>query len=547
VILDRFQQLVTQAQARFERLWSPTTEHRLEIIGTDLVYRPTTAGHSVFDSYYFHLREHDNGHIQELHKVVKLLALDFVPLEAREQLTILEKMRMALRGLYNAQVDFVYLVAGMFQPVHLGITQCYGVIGYDPVAREAAEAKAAQALASLQAVLANFEQSRLKPLSLTEVEWLRRAFAEMQFGLVGLGHPDPSRTARAIAQAQTRRPLDEFTLEQNELLYRGMALLGEEFVNVVMAYRVAREEIIDLQVRTAREASLWASKEKGTRGINVGLGVPLMLSGAFGQLAGTSYGQGQNMGVADVDGHAVSHGQGVGVAHTVTHGEAHTDGVADTTSVTTIHSVGHSVGAADGKSHTDSNAHTDSTAHTDSVAHTDSHATTVTDGSSHTEGSSWSHTDSQSQTTPQGLNLPIVGDLGGILSGVSGGSVKVGAGGMGGIPGDTLNGNLNGGATLNFSTGTSTNGSVDTSGGFSSGSAAFRPTPHHIPYRTWPGARIPSVMQIPLGMRIPPGTRTACRTRTAGPTAQATALRSGAATRSRTRTPCRRVKVIQFP
>ncbi len=239
------------------------------------------------------------------------MVLDFVPVEAREQLSILEKMRLALRGLYNAEVDFTYLVAGIFAPEYLGVTQCYGVIGYDERSRVAALEKATRALGSLRGVMANFEQSRLKPLRRAEVEWLRQAFWDMQFGLVGLGHPDPSRAARAMAGMDSKRSrqVDESTLEQNEMIYRAMALLGEEFLNVVLAYRVRPEQLIQLQVRTAREASRWASMEKGAKGINVGLGIPLILSGMLGHGAGTSYNEGQGVGASESESHATAHGQ----------------------------------------------------------------------------------------------------------------------------------------------------------------------------------------------------------------------------------------------
>ncbi|MBI5031911.1 MAG: serine-rich protein [Chloroflexi bacterium] len=412
-----------------------------------------------FDAYYFHTIEQENGQNYSLHKVVKVLALDFVPLEAREQLSVLEKMRMALRGLYNAQVDFVYLVAGIFKP-YLGITQCYGVIGYDSESRAMATARAERAMGSLRSAMANFEQSRLKRLSRTEVEWIRQAFAEMKLGLVGLGHPDPGRTGKSIQQAQMRHTTapDEFTLEQNELLYRGMALLGEEFLNVVMAYRVTPADIYQLQVRTSREASRWASMERGTKGINLGLGIPLILSGNLGHAVGTSYGENQSVGVSDATSQGQAHGQGVGLAHTVTQGEAHTDGVSSTTTITD------GITTTQGTSHNDGTAHTDSQAHTDSKSHTDSVSNTSTDSVAVTHTDGFSHTDSSSVTQPNGIggdlqSVPILGD---VLKSVSGGNLGGNVTGHGGVPGNTLDGGGGLNAGVNFSTGTNTQGSSDT-------------------------------------------------------------------------------------
>jgi hypothetical protein len=444
----------------------------LQVSDLDLVYDDK----GLFDAYYFHLVEHEGGRDYPLHKVVKIIALDFVPIEAREQLSVLEKMRNALRGLYNADVDLVYLVCGIFKPVYLGITQCYGVIGYDAESREAANQKAERAMGALRAALANFEQSRFKPLTRAEVEWIRHAFSEMSYGLVGLGHPDPGRAAKSIQQ-QARRggAMDEFTLEQNELLYRGMAVLSEEFLNVVMAFRVSRGEIIDLQARTASETSRWASLEKGSKGINVGLGIPLILSGALSHGASTGYGESQNVGVADATGHSTAHGQSVGVGHTVTQGEAHSDGVSDTTTVTHSQSVGQGISASDGKSHTDG------TAHTDSRAHTESNSTTSTDSTTITDSSNWSHSESR----PGGIQLPgmmedmanAIPGVGGILDSISGGNL--GGTAHGGVPADTLDGGLNAG--VNFSTGTNT----DTTGGGTSVSHGHSESSTHSSSDSW--------------------------------------------------------------
>jgi hypothetical protein len=414
-----------------------------------------------FEGYYFYLVERVEHPAvigppriveHRIHKVVKLLALDYVPLEAREQLSILEKMRMALRGLYNTEVDFVYLVAGMFKPVYLGITQCYGVVGYaveenglSPAeCRAAATTSADNALGTLRGMMANFEQSRLKNLTRAEVEWLSDAFAQMRFGLVGLGHPDPSRAARTLGDSKRSGVSpDEFTLEQNEMLYRGMALLQEEFLNVVMAHRVDKGQLIQLQVTTSREASRWASMERGSKGINLGVGIPLIISQAAAHITGTNYNEGQNVGIADGHSTSVAHGQSAGVAHSVSTGEAHSQGESWSTTVTQGHTTG--VGSSQ------SVGHTDGTAATDGRSHTEGNSTATMDSVSHTSGSSWSHTEGQSSTTPNGMDIPLVGPVPDAASA----TVNVDVPGVGG-------------ASINLSSGTTTNSSSDSYGGMES-------------------------------------------------------------------------------
>ena len=257
----------------------------LVLLEDDLVY----ADHRL-DHLYFHTREVEGGRELDVHKVVKLLVLDYLPREAREQMTLLQKMRKALKGLYEAEVDFLGLVCGIFDP-HLGILQCYGVQGLGE-SREEALARAESGIGAVEAVMANFEQSRLRPLTVDMADWMRAALQEMRFALVGIGQPDPRDNPRGMVDVRQSGVTDELQLQQNELLYRGMAKLGQEFINVLMAVRVDGDQIYRLQVRNARESSRWASMVEGTKGISLMISIPTIISGIVSDGAGTSYSRG---------------------------------------------------------------------------------------------------------------------------------------------------------------------------------------------------------------------------------------------------------------
>lgn len=400
----------------------------LEVLRSEAAY--DAQGH--LDHLYFDLIEREGGETLRRHKVVRLVSLDFLPKETREQITLIERMQKALKGLYNAEVDFVHLVAGIFQP-YLGLLQCYGIQGLG-ASREEAGARASEALAALHGTLANFEQSRFVPLDLARAEWFRRAFSEMRYGLVGIGQPDPRETARGMTGDNARSPIvDEYTLQQNELLYRGMARLREEFVSVVLACRVRQRDIYRLQAANAREASRWASMEKGTRGISVGISIPVILSGALNAGASTGYGVSDTKSASQSRGTADGTTQTEGYTHSVTQGQAHTEGtthgVTETVgeAVTTGHTVAqgraqtsgqsHTVGQnwsttdthgtaqTVGESHAVGQAHTEGLAQTQGQAHTVGHAETAssaqTVGSTHSTGTTVS--DGSSQATNAGL------------------------------------------------------------------------------------------------------------------------------------------------
>ncbi len=89
--------------------------------------------------YRLEVREGDYGFSG--YRVVRLLQLRFLPLEARSDAGLLQKMRTVLRGLYGSQVDLIYLVAGIFNPP-VGILQCYGIATFSPNLDQAVKSRA---------------------------------------------------------------------------------------------------------------------------------------------------------------------------------------------------------------------------------------------------------------------------------------------------------------------------------------------------------------------------------------------------------------------
>ena len=260
------------------------------------------------DHFYFHLRH--NG--SEEYRVVILHHLTYIPREAREQVTVLEKMRKVLRGVYNTGVNLVYLVAHVKDPP-LGVVQCYGVQATSSWSREDALERARQGMAALQAgMAASFEQSRLEPITVELAEWLRRAFDKMRYPLVVIGHPDPRENPRGMdgIGVPGRGEAGMYSLQQNEMLFRGAVSLGKEFVDVVITRPVSPGDIFALQERVAQEASIWASKQRFNRSISLSLGLPVMLAGVLSRGTGLSY--------ADSDAQSTVHttGEARGVAHT---------------------------------------------------------------------------------------------------------------------------------------------------------------------------------------------------------------------------------------
>ena len=295
---------------------------------------------------------------------------------------------------------------------------------------EEAERKSQRDLVVLKSALAGaYRQTRLEPLTLEIASWIFKSLQEMPHAIVTVGHPDPRENARG-GDPSLRDPLagstgqpQQFSLQQNELLFRGMSSLQEEFLFMLLANHVRLEDISTMLAAQAENTSVYASRQMGVRAASFGVSLPAILTGGLSENASHSYGTNHSVGVAEgqgsTDGVANTAGQAHTEGHASTSGWAHTVGVSETDTVGQANTVG--------------------SAQTNGVAHT--HGTTVTDGTSHTDSSGVAT--SHSESSGYGVNGGIGGNLAPAGVGVSG--------------------NVGGSATWSSSDGvTSSSGSADT-------------------------------------------------------------------------------------
>src|SRR5512136_661362 len=331
--------------------WLKPEQSDAPVIPADLAVEQSgvcfVEGRDELDYLWYRLREREGGREYAGYRVVRLLQLSFLPLEARADPGLLQKMRTVLRGLYGSQVSFLYLAAGIFnhQQSPVGIVQCYGVAAFAPTLDEACS-QSARSLAALKGAMGGaYRQIRLDPLTVRLAEWIFLSFHDMQHVLVTVGHTDPRENARGGSGGIVHNPLVEagptaqqYTLQQNEILFRGMSNLKEEFLFLVLTSPVSLGAITEMLAGLAENTSTWAAWQSGVRGITFGVSLPALLSGLMAQSATQGYGESQ--------------------------GTAHSTGLA----------------------HTDSQAHTDGSAHTTGSADTSGWSHMVDDSVSHSTG-----------------------------------------------------------------------------------------------------------------------------------------------------------------
>jgi hypothetical protein len=377
----------------------------LTVSGTELHFNER----SELDYLLFQVSEQEGGRSYPGYRAVRLLQLRYIALEARRDAGLLQKMRTVLRGLYGAQVNPVYLAAGIFENPRIGILQCYGVSVFSP-SREEAITRSGRDLVALQASLVGaYRQLRLEPLSTEVARWLAGALEQMPHALVTVGHPDPRENARG-GDASLHDPLaggsqglQQFSMQQNELLFRGMSSLEEEFLLMLLASHVRLEDIATMLAGLLEETAVYAARQLGSRSASFGISLPAFLTGGLAENASHSYGTNTASAVMEgesaTDGLAQSEGQAHSVGHASTQGWAHTNGISETDTVSSA--------LTQGQTHATGAASTQGTAETQGSAQTT--GTAVTDGNSHTEssGTSVSHVESSNYGVTAGVSGSI--------------------------------------------------------------------------------------------------------------------------------------------
>ena len=336
--------------------------------------------------------------VGDFYRCVALKELSEIPVTVREDYDLLGKQWAAVRGLHNAGVNFAYAAMGIYDPDHIGIVQYFGAAAEGLSEKEAAS-KALAGMATVEAVLANFPQSKLASPTAEWFEWYLDFITRRSKNVAAiLGHPDPRQGKRGASGDGTLGDASDSDLaqEQNEILFRGLAKLRKNFIYQVLAEHISRGEMAETLVRIAEITSNVASRRRGSISYGFNLSIPLMAAVAQSQQAGVSQGEGVARSVQD------GYSEGWGESHGV--GLSESDGVAT--------------------SHGTSESWTEGTSKGTSVSDgtSESHGSSSTSGSGQSSGGGWSQSSGWGVNVDAGKsilgNIPVIG---GLLKGVSGG------------------------------------------------------------------------------------------------------------------------------
>ena len=350
------------------------------------------------------------------YKAVFPAVLEYLPRQMREQVTVLQRFAACLKGLYNARMDLLAMVAGMFGQLGeepRGLVQAYAAQAYGETPEEAIR-RGKIAYTALLATLRSIPQARFVPMKAGERDFFQRAYSSFPHILVAVGQPDPRMEGtRAFGERAPGIGPEEETLEQNELIYRGLQALGLDFANLTLATCVGRHTLFRLQQRFREEATTWLSRIRGTRSISLNFSLPVFFSGVDTSGRTTGYEASRQQGISLSQMHSEGTSESTGYTKSV----AHTTGTTRTETTGTTHTEGESWGTMSssggsrtettGTAHTDGMSHETSTVRTTGGSSTSSVTTgrTVTEGrteiSTTTTGESTTHTDGKTVVDTQ--------------------------------------------------------------------------------------------------------------------------------------------------
>ncbi len=377
----RFSQIMGDFSGRLQKVFPAATlsiPDDLDVLDNGLVYDEKDVQRLKY--LWFRVNEREGGRSYLEYRVVRLMQLRLIPLDVRADPGVLARMRTVLRGLYGAEVELLYLVAGMFHPRRLGIVQLYGVIGRSSAIEEAEQLAMNSASALEASMAAAYPQIRFDTVDMEMANWLDEALKRMPYCLLAVGHPDPRENARGGNSelgpilSSGKNEQKQFTLQQNELVMRGMSQLEEDFLLQVLLSPVSMRAASRMLTGLAEYTSTWAAWQSGSRSFNFGVSIPLLLTGSLARAAGTAYSRTE--GVAASDG--VTNAQSL--SHTEGQSLAHTEGVAHTQGSSVTESEGITIGESYEISSGQSSSVSDGANQSQSVSQDFSQSHTVSDG-----------------------------------------------------------------------------------------------------------------------------------------------------------------------
>ena len=406
------------ATVSVEELYDRQLAHDdLRIIDRFIEYKKDSKDEVAYLTYILKKRE-DDGDWEKWIKVVKLCKVYNIPKELREKKALMVSQDELLHAIWAKQINFITVYCNMPDGKDSdikGFYYCYGVQVTEPIQEEtdyynrasSEEEKIARTLTHLKEqadadyggllrlLRGTYRQSQFLSLNMKEAESIRRTMENAPNLQVIRGIPKTHiSSASGVTTSLNGVTTTPEGIEQNEEFIRG--LLHDRYANVVMAFPIPEQELLQWSTNVAQELSRYKSQYSGMISHNAGISVPMIFAGNLSAAAGNTSGvtdtTGETLGVTHGNSDNYSHnvGDSQTVNHNLGYSQGQSVGVADSVSQAQTNS------ATQGVSHAESLTNSIGASQTDSIGHT--HGITDTTGISHSQSVGSSETYSEGKS-----------------------------------------------------------------------------------------------------------------------------------------------------
>lgn len=311
------------------------------------IYASDIEGSGEHMEYLLYELEHEisPGCYQHLYKAVKLVKIKRVPKKDLTLGTFLQMQAGICTGYYQAQINYLQIVANVIRPKRLGLIYAYGVQGVSASSMEEAKRLADRQMAALErTITGTFRTLEFMDLTMEDAQWLYSKLGTLKDMRVLRGIPTPKKTEGRGSGASTffGSPSDQVEDQSEEFL---MGMDAYEYILMISASSVPQSVLSHWREQQEKEMTYYKSIESGQRSISAGISMPMV----YGANVGASQGWGKS--ASESWGSSASHSEGTsssvaeGVSHSQSSGTSHSEssGTSHSVGKSTSHSISQSV------------------------------------------------------------------------------------------------------------------------------------------------------------------------------------------------------------
>lgn len=410
--------------------------------------------------FLFELSQRNPGeslYSDRFYKAVRFIRLTRVPRYLRQSTSmsgpnmVFEQMRDVLAAIREQEVLFINLIA---KSPSLPLIFAYGVQATGD-SLEMAKAKADEAYSVLEMQLnGTYQQLMYKPITTEEGELLSRYQAEWNHIAMGRGIPMPAgSTLGSVSLLDGNRTDIEATNNQLESFIRGM--VDRSFISTLITIPLSPAQITFAWRNISQKVTDAKSEIHGSRSVNAGVALPLVLGTSQGDTSGNTHSTGTSAGTSTLEGtstsvaHGLTHTNSQGLNQTISDAlsktlstgqsstltDSYTSGISNTQSQglntsqginqssTLTAGTSESAGATNSSNWSNNLSNSYGSSMTDTQGYSFGNSTGVTDttSNSNTKGDSYASSSTNNKTSGIQGGLPIIGLGGNNSSGTSDG------------------------------------------------------------------------------------------------------------------------------